>query len=398
MKKIPIAELQPGMYVTQVTKQNGQVEVKTKGWAKTDKIITQLKLKGVLEVAIDPDKTIIDETEEKADSELPETAKEVVPFKTQTVEKELKKARKLYDEAQQLQKKALGDIQAGRKIDVKPIQEFTSSMIDSIFRNQDALTCMTRIREKDAYLYEHSLNVSILMAMFARHLDMDKEQIEMLSQAAFLHDMGKILIPDEILHKPGKLTDDEFKIMREHVNYGIKTLAETPGIPAELIEIVGMHHEKLNGTGYPNGLKAEQITQAGRMITIVDIYDAMTAERVYKKGMLPSAAFKIMQSMVPDEIDGNLLHQFIRCVGVHPVGTLVKLKSGKLAIVTESNQNNPLKPIVKIFYNANHNHHTEIKDLDLSKAYVNDAIESSIKPEKFKIELNKFMREVLIGN
>ncbi len=396
LSEIPVSDLKIGMYVAEVTQQKGSVKVSTKGWIKNDKVIEHLNAKGVLAVRIDPSKTLgcKDDKEIKTEVPIPESRRQAI--KPRSVEKELGQADKLYQEAKNLQKKAFDDIKVGRTIDIKPIESATSELIDSIFRNQDALLCITRIREKDAYLLEHSLNVSILMSMFAKHLELEEKKIEQLATGAFLHDIGKILISDDILHKPGKLTDDEYKVMQSHVVHTIRILKETPGISDISFQVAAEHHEKLDGTGYPNNLDETILSQWGKMITIVDIYDALTAERVYKKGQTPVAAFSLMMKMTPNELDPTLLQQFIKCIGVHPVGTLVKLSSGKLGIVIKSNQEEPLKPIVKIFYHSKYEHHTDIKDIDLSKSGCQESIEASVKPEQFKIELNKFFREVLL--
>ncbi|NTS78611.1 HD-GYP domain-containing protein [Catenovulum sp. SM1970] len=392
-QRVDIEQLSPGMYVMEVTKQSGDIKVSSKGWVKTQVAIDALKKKGVQEVVIDPDKTLF-AAEEEADEPIEETQIQAKPV---SMERELGKAAKLYNEAQQLQQKAFEDIKAGKPIDIEPVKAVTKGLIDSIFRNQDALLCMTRIREKDAYLLEHSLNVSILMSMFAKHLELDSETTEQLAVGAFLHDIGKILIPDAILNKKGALNPHEFEVMKSHVEHSIEILQKTSGVSALSLEVAAQHHEKLSGKGYPNGLNDEQISQAGRMIAIVDIYDALTAERVYKKGMTPSSAFKLMMTMAKQDIDHQLLQQFIKSIGVHPVGTLVKLSSGKLGIVIKSNNEQPLKPVVKLFYHAKYDHYTDIKDIDLAKPHCNEVIETSVKPEQFKIELNKFMREALLN-
>ncbi|MER2491243.1 HD-GYP domain-containing protein [Catenovulum sediminis] len=398
MKSIPITELKPGMYVVSVSKQKGQLGVKSSGWVKNQAIIKSLKDKGVIEVEIDPDKTLESEDASRKQAKTPEQVdnSRKAKIKPVAVQTEFKKAKKLYSDAQDLQAKILKGISDGHAVDIGPVKTLTGQLIDSIFRNQDALACMTLIRDKDQYLLEHSLNVSILMAMFAKYLNISDDKIELYAQGAFLHDIGKILVPDEVLNKPGRLTPEEYEIIKKHVEFGVTTLENSPGIDEELIEIVSLHHEKLNGLGYPKGLTADEISLAGRMLSIVDIYDALTAERIYKKGMTPQAAFKILFKMAPNELDSELLNKFIQCVGIHPVGSLVQLDSGKLAIVIEANKTEPLKPIVKVFYNIKHKHYSEIKDLDLSKKHVNDSIERSIKPEQFDIELKKFFHEVLI--
>lgn len=254
----------------------------------------------------------------------------------------------MYTEAKSLQHLAFESIKANRKIEIGPFEDVAQGFIDSIFRNQDALACMTRIREKDAYLLEHSINVSVLMTIFAKHLHLEPEVIHQLATGALLHDIGKIKIQDEVLNKPGKFTEDEFNLMKNHALYS-KEILEEAGLSGLAVDIAAYHHERLDGKGYPFALSADQIPQHVRMIAIVDVYDALTAKRVYKDGMNPIQAFKIIKDDSPASFDTELVNQFIKCIGIYPIGTLVKLKSQKLGIVTRSNFQNPLQPWVKVF-------------------------------------------------
>ena len=230
------------------------------------------------------------------------------------------------------------------------------------------------------------------MSIFAKHLRLDKEIIEQLALGAFLHDLGKIKVPDHILHKPGKFTDAEYEEMKRHVNYGVEIVRQQPGIPPLALEIVQHHHERLDGRGYPNQLSAEDLDKYARMIAIVDSYDAMTADRVYKQGMYPIQAFKILRAEANNGYDQELVEQFIQCLGVYPVGTLVKLTSGKLGLISKLNKSKPLNPIVKVFYNTRLNQTIAIEELDLSVAKYQDQIECCIKPEEFDLNLLGFFK------
>ncbi len=393
LKTILISELKPGMYVQGVVKQQGSVKVKSEGWVRTQAAINKLAKSGIFEVSVDPDKFIDLNAEKNSDSS--ENAIETPKFDptkaTASFSSEANKAKKLYTEAKQLQSKAFDDIRAGRKIDVAPFKQVASGFIDSVFRNQDALACMTRIREKDAYLLEHSINVSVLMSIFAKHMGFDRDIIHELATGALLHDIGKIKVPDAILNKPGKLTDAEFDEIKRHALYS-KEILEESELSDIAIQVAGFHHERLDGKGYPFGLKGDEINQYVRMISIVDVYDALTAKRVYKDGMNPIQAFKIIRSDCPNSFDSELVARFIQCIGIHPVGTLVKLKSQKLGIVSQSNFEQPLKPTVKVFYSAKHQHYTEVQDLNLASNRIDDELESSIKPEDFGIDLIKLFR------
>ncbi|MBH0078478.1 MULTISPECIES: HD-GYP domain-containing protein [unclassified Pseudoalteromonas] len=396
MKIIPVGQLLPGMFVQSVTRQTGSIKIKNQGWIKTQAGINNLIKAGILEVEIDPDKTLIESVPEKAPIAVPATKIKRDPWqKTHSAEQEMGKAKKLYDEAKTLQIKAFKDIKAGRDIDIAPFKELASGFMDSVFRNQDALACLTQMRQKDAYLLEHSINVSILMGIFAKHLGIEKNIIVELTTGALLHDIGKIKIPDEILNKPGRFTDDEFKIMKMHSLFS-KEILEESGLTGIAVDIAGMHHERLDGKGYPFGKKGDEISQYVRMASIVDVYDALTAERVYKAGMEPIKAFKILKDGCPDSFDPMLLNKFIQCIGIHPVGTLVRLSSQKVGLVTESNPSTPLKPIVKTFYSAKHSRYTEIKDIDLSNKKTLDTLESAVKPKEYNIDLERFYKNSIL--
>ncbi|MFC0120277.1 HD-GYP domain-containing protein [Pseudoalteromonas xiamenensis] len=406
MKIINVNELEPGMFVARVTRQTGRVKVKNQGWVKTQKAISALAAAGIVEVEIDPSKTL--QTEQPVDAAPIVEASSTPVIETPTLEekpkawhkvtkidKELDVAVELYNEAKQLQQKAFDDIRDGRNIDVEPFKAAANGIIDSIFRNQDALSCIARIREKDSYLLEHSLNVSILISIFAKHLGLERDIIEQLATGALLHDIGKIQVPDAILHKPGKLTDEEFAIMQQHANYS-RDIVETAGLGEIASQIAGFHHERLDGTGYPYRLKGDDLSLYVRMASIVDVYDALTAERVYKVGMTPIKAFKYLKDNCPNHFDESLVTQFIQCIGLYPVGTLVKLRSFKVGVIAESNHEAPLKPVVKVFYSAKHMHYVPVQDIDLSSKKIDDELDAAIKPEEFSIDLIRFFRQSML--
>ncbi|NOU52397.1 HD-GYP domain-containing protein [Pseudoalteromonas sp. JBTF-M23] len=415
MKTIDINELKPGMFVVGVTKQTGHVKVKNQGWVKTQDGIDNLLKAGVMAVEIDPDKTLHTSEEKQSDkSDKPvqqmesqnqaslreeqtqPVSKKYDPFhKSTSIENELDKANALYQQAKALQQKTFDDLKNGKQLDLSPFQDTASGLIDSIFRNQDALACIAQIKDKDAYLLEHSINVAILIGIFAKHLSFDRALIEQVTTGALLHDIGKIQVPDEILNKPGTLTHDEYEVMKQHARFSYDIVANA-NLGDMATEIAGFHHERLDGSGYPYGKSADELSQYVRMIAIVDTYDAITADRVYKSSKTPVAAFKVLREHVPHHYDETLLNAFIHCMGVYPVGTLVKLKSQRVGVISQSNPKTPLQPIVKIFYHAKHMHYTEVKDVDLSSKRADDEIEAAIKPEEFSLNLLKFFKHSML--
>lgn len=398
-KQIDVAKLIPGMYVEGVAKQNGSYKVATQGWVRTQEAINQLVKAGIKSVYIDPDKFLQSETQasELSDAAVSEAPQATPRCVTKSLASELDKAQILYTEAKNLQSRAFSEIKAGKPIDIEPFKHVADGFIDSVFRNQDALACLASIREKDAYLLEHSVNVSILMTIFAKHLGYDRETIHVLATGALLHDIGKIKIDDAILNKPGKLTNDEYQLIQHHPQFSQEILLQS-GVEQLAVDIAFSHHERLDGKGYPQGLSGDELTEPMRMIAIVDVYDALTANRVYKESQPAITAFKVIRNDTPNGFDKRLVDEFIRCIGVYPVGTLVKLKSQRLGMITKLNPSNPLTPHVKLFYNVKHKHYTEVKDIDLADKKVDDEIETAIRPEQFGIELLKFFKAAFSTN
>ena len=216
---------------------------------------------------------------------------------------------------------------------------------------------------------------------------MSEEDVQDLSYAGFLHDLGKIKIPDEILHKPGRLTDSEMEIMKGHVKHGVDYLKSTD-IAAPLIRAISEHHERLDGLGYPAGTKGNAISKAGRMLAIADMYDALTADRVYKSGMSSQKAFSILMSDAPTRLDQTLVQQFIKCLGVYPVGSLVLLSNDRLGMVLEQ-RDSPLTPLVKEFFSVRNNHYLPPRDIDLALDKT-VSIAKAVIASDYKIDVNSF--------
>ncbi len=268
---------------------------------------------------------------------------------TVELDEELVRAERVYTEARSLVGNVVRDVKMGKAIDVGPIEGLAEEISDSVLANSNALACLSQIREKDQYLLEHSINVGILMGVFTRYLGYQREELHQIVTGAILHDIGKIRVPNHILNKTGKLTDEEWEEMRNHVLYGEEVLLKSAGISDIAIAICAQHHEKLNGQGYPRGLSGDAISTYGRLASIVDIYDAITADRVYHKGKSPFESMRILASLGKEELDKTLVYQFIRCMSVYPVGTLLELSNGKLGVVIQIHPKKPNAPVVKCF-------------------------------------------------
>lgn len=397
-KEFTIGQLQPGMYIAQVLEQSGSLKIKTQGLVSTKQAITKLSGQGVTKVLVDLSKSKLAE-QAPAEPEPKPAPTETKPQINETVsfDKEINKASELYQQAKQIQSKAFENMKAGAPIDTDSVKGAATGLIDSVFRNQDALACMTRMRVKDQYLMEHSINVAIIITIFAKHLKLDQDVIQELATGAMLMDLGMIGISSTILNKKGKLTDAERATVEQHVNMGHKVLSKAQGLSPLSLEIIQDHHENVDGSGYPNGKTAEQLSMYGKMAKIVDCYDAITADRSYQGAKTPVSAFKILRSESGTTFDQDLVNEFIKCMGIHPVGTLVKMKSNKLGIVIKSNPVNPISPTVNVFYSIGNKCYIEPKIIDLSAKGVTDEIDRSVKPEDFKLDMLKFFKQVLLS-
>ncbi|NQZ88413.1 MAG: HD-GYP domain-containing protein [Colwellia sp.] len=391
--EIKISELLKGHFVVDIAQQQGTYNLSSPGHIKNTNVIDNLLSKGVESLLIDDSKTL---TFDIAGNIIANDKMSTEPLKSVSpVLLEITKAKELFNESKNIQRQIFSDAQQGRELDLAPVIEITNQTIDTVFKNADALACVINIRKKDEYLLEHSVSVSVLMTIFARFLKIDKKIIQQLSVGAFLHDVGKINIPDKILNKPGKLTDTEFTVMKSHVNHSIKIIESTPGISRLSLEVTALHHEKLDGKGYPFNIPKEKITKYGRMIAICDIFDALTANRCYKDGYSHLKSFSILRSLAQkNHLDERLVDLFIKCMGVYPVGSLVELSSNKLAIVESRNDGDPTNPKVRSFYNAVDGQYVMAEDIDLSSD--KDFIVKGVRADDFDLDMNKIIEFLLM--
>jgi putative nucleotidyltransferase with HDIG domain len=390
LKTFDIDQIQEGMFVDSIARQEGKFKIASRGRLTSFEAIQQLKQQGILSVVVDMNKQLKPVDVEKEKPKTPTGLPEKVSF-----EAELEVATKLHTRGKHLQKTMLDNVNKNLPIDITIPEAFISKLISSVSRNHDALMCMTKIRKKDTYLLEHSLNVAILLANFAKHIGLNEEQVKTLTLSGFLLDIGKVKIPDEILHKPGRLNDQEMTIMRDHVFYGSKVLLEM-GIPDQIVAIISQHHERLDGYGYPEGLRGDEISQFGRMIAIVDTYDAITADRCYKAGKSSKKALQVLLQYAPEKYDEGLVKQFVQCIGVFPVGSLVKLNNQKIAIVLKQHPVHATKPIVKVFYSVRGNHYLEPKELDLAATRNGVMIDDAVVASDYKLDFNKYFNESIV--
>jgi len=393
IKQIRTEQLKPGMYIHDLN--CGWLDhpfisstFKVMDQATVDKIVNL----GIRELYIDTIKGAdvwAAPTQQEVNADLERRLQEIAekqaakPIVTELRE-ETARARRLHGEANKVVRHVMDDIRLGQTIQVDRITPLIENTVDSIFRNQDALLPLARLKSHDDYTFEHSVSVCALLVAFGRAMQLPKDVIKEIALGGLLHDVGKARIPEAILNKPGKLTEEEFFLMQKHVVLGVEVLQATNGISELAMQVVGQHHERFDGTGYPQKRAGEGISLYGQMAAIVDVYDAISSERVYHKGMPPSQALKKLLEWSSHHFDPQLVKTFVRAVGIYPTGSLVQLESKRLGVVIEQNDGNLLEPVVRVFYHAGQKHYIPPEIVDISK--VQDRIASFENYEKWKID------------
>jgi HD-GYP domain-containing protein (c-di-GMP phosphodiesterase class II) len=398
LEQVPIDELKPGMYVTQVLKQTGTLHMRSQGIVKSQSIVDTLKKKGILLLEVDiakskhrrnedsqGDNSAVDEDEASANAPIAPKSK---PLNNASIND----ANDLYENALSIQSKFVKALNKGAVTDLSPMTSLSHSLIESVFDNGDALSCLTLIKDTDNYLLEHSINCSVLTGIFCKFLGYDRDTIEQASLGALLMDTGMSSIPSDIRRPTATLSEDDLAVLKTHVEIGTSLVEQCGDIPDLSLQVIEQHQERVDGSGYPNGLCNNDISEFARIAAIVDTYDELTSHHPSQPSLTPMQALKRLSES--SGLDQSLVTQFIQCIGVHPVGSLVKLKSGKLGIVSKINPKDPVSPHVMTFYSVTSSHFNEIKKIDLS--HYDDEVVSGVRPEEFRLNLPKFFKEVFV--
>jgi HD-GYP domain-containing protein (c-di-GMP phosphodiesterase class II) len=312
-------------------------------------------------------------------------------------EEETEAAREIVKEAHTVIRDYLQDIRMGRSVETEGIRKTVDRMIQSVFRNRDALASLTRIKGYDEYTFVHSINVCILSITLGRHLQFGIEQLQQIGIGGLLHDAGKMRIPPSILNKPGKVTEEEFSEIKKHPIYTLEYLEQEEGIP-EASKILGLqHHERCNGQGYPYGLTEGEISLFGQIAAIVDVYDAVTSDRCYKKAIFPWEGVRMIYlSAQKNEFNLALTEQFIQCMGVYPIGSVVQLETGEVGVVHSLHRDKLLLPRVLLIYSDLKNPYPEPVLVDLaerpgSPRSSRRSITRPLNPAEFKIDVDRYL-------
>lgn len=344
MKKIHITDLKPGMNVIDpgLSWHEWPYLFSSPGVVSTQKEIDIIIEEGFLEVFVEDngDNALEHSVSSKGAPEAPQ--QEEPPLSP----REMAKAQAVYGETMRYAKDFMQDARLGKHIDFDKSERMVESLMEGIYRNAKALLCMTKLQTRDEYTFTHCINVNILSLAFGKQLGLNAETLKDLGTAALFHDLGKTSIPAHILKKPGKLTNEEFDVMKSHPENGLELLQKQNTLKENIRRGVVEHHEKFDGTGYPAGLSGGGISLVGSIIALADIYDALTSKRVYKPKMPPAKAMSIIYDMRGKHFAEDMTDTFIKCIGIHPPGSFVRLSDGSFAVVREPDPVHSLLPVV----------------------------------------------------
>lgn len=377
-KKIHSMDIQKGMYVSQLDRPWIETPFMFQGFpVQTDEQIAELQKhcqwvfidieKGAdfdpslghagdfqqrIATLADEEKDIQQKVKALAETDLEDTSKRKPYPDNVQFEDELTRAKEIEQESREIMREAIDNISKGKKIDLEAASQAVNNMVDSVIRNPDALVCLSQLKDVNEYTALHSIRTAIITLAFGRHLALSRDELVVLGIGALLHDVGMAKLPKEILEKPGGLTVEEFNIMSKHVPWGVDILQASGGVAQGAIEMVEQHHERGDGGGYPGRRNAKMISPAGAIAGIVDVYDAVTSDRHYSGGLSAEEALKRMYEWRKKDFKPQMVEEFIKCMGIFPIGSLVELSTGAIGVVITINRGRRLKPKVALVLTA----------------------------------------------
>lgn len=307
-----------------------------------------------------------------APSAAPETDGEdqapAVATADQQFQTELREAMRIFAEAKSTTQVMFKHARLGRALDIDRCQHLVDEITASLARDSNAFLSVVRLKRADEYTYLHSIAVCTMMVALGRTLGMDDVACKEAGLAGYLHDVGKAFIPLEILNKPEQLTDQEYRIIQRHPSLGYEYLRSSSSVPDYAADVCLHHHEKIDGSGYPDKQRGNQISVYARMAAICDVYDAVTSERPYKPGWDPAESVAKMATW-SGHFDRSIYLAFVKTLGIYPIGSIVKLHSGRTALVIRQNQQNLTRPVVKAF--------TTTQSMDVAESAIVDLSDGS---------------------
>ena len=399
LKKIGVEHLRVGMHLEELCGSWMEHPFwRTKFVIKNPKDIRLIIESGITEVWIDVDKGLDipaaaskEQVEAKVDAELMNTAVATgtpvqAPRKQVAMAEEVKRAAKICANSKEAVLSMFQEVRMGKAISSEAAGELVDEISSSVMRNPGALISLARLKTADDYTYMHSVAVCALMVALASKLDLDQKQTRDAGMSGLLHDLGKAMMPMEVLNKPGKLTDEEFRIIKSHPVEGHRMLVEGGTVSGVPLDVCLHHHEKIDGSGYPHRLKDENISMFAKMGAVCDVYDAITSNRPYKAGWDPAESIRKMTEWCNGHFDTRIFQAFVKSIGIYPVGSLVRLSSGRLGVVTEQSEGSLLTPCIKVFFSTKSMAYIPPELIDLARSGVSEKVVAREDAEKWGIK------------
>ncbi|HUH02953.1 MAG TPA: HD domain-containing phosphohydrolase [Kofleriaceae bacterium] len=365
-KRVPVEELRIGMYVSELDRPWLDTKFAFQGFPITSEADLARLRQTCKMVTIDVEKSASPGSSRPGLAGLAGRQSEPYPEKV-SVERELEPAGAIFEDCRQALENNLKTLLAGGELDAESVKSSVQKIAASIERNPDAMLLLTKAREKDRRQLERMLDVSVLMMTFGRFLQLPREQLDLLGMVGLLQDIGKVKVPDAVLRKQDALTHEELQQARLHVVHSAAMLRDAKGLPPGISDLVLLHHERYDGSGYPRGLAGADIGMLGCIAAIVDSYSAMTGARPYAEQMSPSNALGVLYKGRGTLYHEALVEQFIQCIGIYPVGSVVQLNSGEVAVVIAQNRVRRLQPRIMVMLDAESKPISPHRILDLIK-------------------------------
>ena len=378
LKKVDSSQLKVGMYVHDLSCDwMTHPFVRNRFLLRSDDEIRKIVQAGIHDVVIDSGKGLDVQDAPTVAQARAETERELVQIAAaapQVVTRvslgmELARATQVRRQASSLVRTVMADVRMGKAVEIDRVQHTVQDITESILRNPGALVGLLRIKNKDDYTFLHSVSVCALLVAFCRSRGVDGATTHQAGLGGLLHDTGKALVPDSVLNKPGPLTPEEFSLIKRHPRDGYDILCRSPELGAIPLDIALHHHERRDGSGYPDHLAGDAISELAQMAAIVDVYDALTSDRSYHKGVAAAEALRKIYEWSKFHFNPVFAQDFMRCVGIYPVGTMVMLESGRLAVVIEAHESNLLAPKVNVFFSTKSNAYIKPETVDLSRGF-----------------------------
>jgi len=372
LKKIPVAKLRLGMYLQAFC--GAWLDHpfwRTKFLLADPGDLVLIRQSPISEVWIDISKGRDVDPEEIPPGVVLQTAEEVPapapePQRRVSLNDELQQAAQIIAKAREMISSVFEDARMGKAIEINALVPLVDEILNSLARNPVALISLARLKTSDDYTFMHSISVCGLMIALAGQLGLDERQVREAGMGGLLHDLGKTMSPKHMLNKPGALTDDEYAQIKHHPLEGHKLLLDGSGFTEIITDICLHHHEKLDGSGYPEGLSGDRISLFAKMSAVCDVYDAVTSNRPYKTAWDPAEAIRSMAEW-KGHFDPIIFQAFVKRIGIYPIGALIRLASGKLGVVIEQNEQTLLKPKVKVFFSTKSQTYIEPEIIDLAR-------------------------------